>query len=91
MKEYIELDFIYELLDLCLANSNGAENYAYRVFKNEVDNAPNSVIARLQSGTWEYWAGNLAKCPVCGYEYTDLLECDNFCGKCGARLYGGKV
>jgi uncharacterized protein (DUF983 family) len=41
---------------------------------------------KKQDGTWEYWAGNLARCSVCGYEYTDYLECNNYCGNCGARM-----
>ena len=40
----------------------------------------------VQQGTWEYWAGSLLRCPVCGYEYSDYLECKNYCGNCGARL-----
>lgn len=43
-------------------------------------------VAEVVRGRWEYWAGHLAKCPVCGYEYTDLLECNNYCGNCGARM-----
>ena len=40
-------------------------------------------------GRWEYWAGGLPRCPVCGYEYTDYLECKNYCGNCGAKMDGG--
>ena len=42
-------------------------------------------------GQWEYWAGGLTRCPVCGYEYTDYLECKNYCGNCGAKMDGGKA
>lgn len=37
---------------------------------------------------WEEECG-LPKCPVCGYEYTDYLECKNYCGNCGAKMDGG--
>ena len=46
--------------------------------------------APVKHGHWEYWAGHLARCSVCGYEYTDLLECDNYCSNCGAQMDGGK-
>lgn len=40
----------------------------------------------VPQGTWEYWAGSLLCCSVCGYEYNDYLECKNYCGNCGARM-----
>lgn len=39
-------------------------------------------------GRWEDECG-LPKCPVCGYEYCDYLECKNYCGNCGAKMDGG--
>lgn len=39
-------------------------------------------------GRWEEECG-LPKCPVCGYEYCDYLECKNYCGNCGAKMDGG--
>ena len=88
MKEYISKEYIYSILHPRLADSRGAEHYAYDCLKQEIDYAPKSEIVHLNSGTWEYWAGRLPRCPVCGYEYTDLLECDNFCGNCGADMRG---
>lgn len=35
---------------------------------------------------WETWAGDLLKCPACKHEYTDAVECTNFCGNCGVPL-----
>ena len=35
---------------------------------------------------WETWAGDLLKCPACKHEYTDAVECTNFCGNCGTPL-----
>lgn len=51
--------------------------------------AERSVIKTGPIMLWETWAGGLPKCPSCGYEYTDKLECTNFCGNCGARLEFG--
>ena len=39
-------------------------------------------------GHWIYWAGDLQKCSVCGFEYTDYLERNNYCGRCGAKMDG---
>lgn len=33
----------------------------------------------------EYWAGSLLRCPACGHEYIDAIECTNYCGNCGAK------
>lgn len=43
-------------------------------------------VKQVVHGRWEYWAGSLPRCPVCGYEYTDYVECKNYCGNCGAKL-----
>jgi len=39
-------------------------------------------------GHWEIRKGfnRLQKCSACGYEYNDLIECDNYCGNCGAKM-----
>ena len=37
-------------------------------------------------GRWESYAGGLVRCTACGYEYTDRVECQNFCGNCGAIM-----
>lgn len=48
-----------------------------------------AVQKRIEQDTplqWETWAGSLAKCPACGYEYCDMIECSDYCGNCGRRL-----
>lgn len=40
----------------------------------------------METAKWERWAGDLLRCPKCGYEYSDYLECTNFCGNCGTRM-----
>lgn len=37
-------------------------------------------------GRWESWAAGLVRCTACGHEYTDRIECLNFCGNCGANM-----
>ncbi len=55
-------------------------------FMSEIGEASTSDVAPVRHGTWVTWAGSLGKCSVCGYEYTDLIECNAFCGNCGARM-----
>ena len=86
MKKYISKEYVNNILQHHLDCWYGSEYYACSVIQDEIDDAPYSEIICFQSGTWEYWAGNLARCPVCGYEYTDYLERDNFCGNCGADM-----
>ena len=86
MHEYISKEYINNLLESYLDRWCGPEYYACSVLQDEIDDAPASEIVHISHGVWEYWAGGLAKCPCCGYEYTDLLECDNFCGNCGAIM-----
>lgn len=86
MQEYIERKYLEDVVDYYLNDSNGAEHYAYGIIKDEVESAPAADVVKVVRGRWEYWAGHLAKCSVCGYEYTDLLECDNYCGNCGAKM-----
>ena len=86
MKEYISKAYIDNLLERHLDYWCGPELYACSIIQDEINDAPDSEVIRINQGTWEYWAGHLARCPICGYEYTDLLECNNFCGNCGARL-----
>lgn len=40
-------------------------------------------------GRWEYWTGGLERCSACGHEYTDYIECHNYCPNCGAKMDGG--
>ena len=53
-----------------------------------IDNIKPVDAVEVVHGRWEYWAGCLPQCPVCGYEYTDYLECKNYCGNCGAKMDG---
>lgn len=50
----------------------------------------NGDVAKVVHGQWGEWYG-LPKCLVCGYEYTDYLECHNYCGECGAKMDGERI
>ena len=49
-----------------------------------IDAAP--TIDPEKHSQWEYWAGGLLKCPICGHEYIDRLECSNYCPNCGCPV-----
>lgn len=53
---------------------------------NDIEHAPTVEAEPIRHGQWEYWAGNLVKCSACGFKYADYLECDNYCGNCGAKM-----
>jgi hypothetical protein len=44
--------------------------------------------ATPRRGRWRRWAGGLVACTCCNYEYTDKLECADYCGNCGAKMDG---
>ena len=54
-----------------------------------IDNAPTVDAVEVVHGKWEAYCGGLLKCTACGYEYTDYLECQNYCPNCGAKMDGG--
>lgn len=66
---------------------NGEGSELQEAFRMALD-ALNSIGEdnTRKTGKWETWAGGLPKCPVCGYEYCDKIECGNYCGNCGAKL-----
>jgi hypothetical protein len=45
-------------------------------------------VEEVRHGEWleQFKYSRLVKCSVCGYEYCDLIECDNYCGHCGAKM-----
>lgn len=47
---------------------------------------PVTDYRKVVKGKWRNWAGGLVSCTACGHEYTDYLECKNFCGNCGADM-----
>lgn len=39
-----------------------------------------------KTAVWFKYAGSLLRCSCCGYEYTDRIECTDYCGNCGAKM-----
>ena len=39
-----------------------------------------------KTDVWYEYAGTLLRCGNCGYEYTDRIECADYCGNCGAKM-----
>ena len=58
-------------------------NNTRKVYADEYwdDHAVTTVCSK-----WEHWTGDLLRCPKCGHEYLDYLECTNYCGNCGTRM-----
>ena len=81
MAEYIEKNFA---LDVVRRTSG---DYA-AAFK-EIAHATTADVIPVAHGEWRTYAGSLVACSVCGYEYLDYLECDNYCGNCGKMLTNG--
>lgn len=59
-----------------------------RVDGCDIAEAPTVEAELIRHGRWELREGfnHLVKCNVCGHEYIDYLECDNYCGNCGAKM-----
>lgn len=59
------------------------------IAKMVIDSAPTIDAVPVRHGKWidtqekEEWYGSLYKCSLCG---SGLIETDNYCPKCGARM-----
>lgn len=88
MPKYIDADALIktesELLELRGLTSNAKVGHLYALCI--LTTAKPADVAPVKRGTWIKYAGHLVKCSVCGYEYIDRIECDAFCGNCGARM-----
>lgn len=78
MAEYIEKNFA---LDVVRRTSGD-----YAPAFEEIAHATIADVIPVAHGEWRTYAGSLVACSVCGYEYLDYLECDNYCGNCGAKM-----
>ena len=52
MKEYISKEYLNSILNARLADSRGAEHYAYDQIAQEVNYAPTSEIVHFRKGYW---------------------------------------
>lgn len=91
MKEYIEREFINNLLNHGLAHSNGAENYAYRAIKREVDAEPSVEVVKVIHAYWKPMLRYPDEyiCSECGELWNNFMT--PYCHECGAKMDGGKV
>ena len=74
-------------------SANAIGNSAYRDVYDTVERIrmiPAADVVERKRGRWieQYQGHNLLKCSACGHEYSDYIECQNFCGNCGAYMRG---
>ena len=70
--------------EICKKTIETVKNLCVDVIKE------NKELKPVVHGHWELRKGfnKLQRCSACGYEYNDLIECDNYCGNCGAKMDG---
>lgn len=81
MGKYIRLEDVKKIVDETFEVVNDADD-----FMKMVDSVSIVDVVPLRRGKWIEYAGSLVKCSICGYEYIDHIECDAFCGNCGAKM-----
>lgn len=67
--------------EFCHCNQNYCDKLSCPIWK-----APSEKVIPIMHGHWIKYAGNLLMCSVCGCQYLDKIECDNYCGNCGAKM-----
>lgn len=97
MKEYVEREYLENMVDYYLGHSNGAEHYAYGIIRGEVRCAPAANVSEVKYGTWlKGWCDNnmigheYEECSVCGCSMLDTNQFwdSKFCPNCGASMNG---
>ena len=80
--------FIFRNCENCLRRKYLSDGACVRcVVRRAISNAP--IIDPEKHGHWIKYYGEecgLVKCSCCGHEYIDYLECDTYCGNCGAKM-----
>ena len=104
MNEYLSKEYIAKLLDSHLADSRGAEHYAYDIIKRELMDAHDVVIEPFDFET--VYAKQPLEideysfcCPACekelGLTRQDIFfwgtDTPNYCSYCGQQLDWSKV
>lgn len=87
MNEYINKEYIRNIIQKHWDDSCGAECYAYSVVLDDINEAP---ITEVKHGRW-YLAddGDGVVCSECGEDFCNVyLEVDRFkyCPNCGAHM-----
>jgi hypothetical protein len=104
MKEYIEREYLENMVYYHLCKSNGAEHYAYGVIMGELRTAPSADVTEVVHGYWidtpPYHAlnGSYNKAQECSVCHAFFVSPGNtpysnhpYCCECGAKMDGGKV
>jgi hypothetical protein len=90
MKEYIEREYLENMVYYHLCKSNGAEHYAYGVIRGELKTAPIADVVEVKHGRWHLADdGDGVVCSECGEDFCNIyLEVDRFkyCPNCGAKM-----
>jgi hypothetical protein len=104
MKEYIEREFIDNLLQKHLDDWCGQEYYATSIIQDEIDEAPSADVAEVVHGHWinvpPYRAlnGSYNKGQECSVCHAFFVSPGNtpysnhpYCCECGAKMNGGNI
>lgn len=88
MADYIEKEKALKLLtdSMDAYTTFSVARFIYMTARQKIKNLTAADVAPVVHGKWVTWAGVLPKCSVCGYEYTDKIECCDYCGNCGAKM-----
>ena len=90
IKKAIEIINDYDV-NGCGICHQGFCNEIEQAFEMATEALEKQLIERpILHGHWELRKGfnRLKRCSVCGHEYNDLIECDYYCGNCGAKMDG---
>ena len=90
MNEYINKEYIRNIVQKHWDDSCGAECFAYDVVLDDIAEAPISDVVEVKHGRW-YLAddGDGLVCSECGEDFCNIyLEVDRFkyCPNCGAYM-----
>jgi hypothetical protein len=91
MKEYIEREFIDNLLQKHLDDWWGPEYYATSIIKDEIDDIPSAEVTEVRHAYWKPMKAHPGEyvCSECGELWNNFLT--PYCHECGAKMDGGKV
>ena len=86
MEEYIKRKSVNEILDICLAHSNGAEHYAYSVVQREINAEPSCDVVKVKHAYWRQLMRYPTEyiCSECGELWNNFKT--PYCHECGARM-----
>jgi hypothetical protein len=91
MKEYIEREYLENMVYYHLCKSNGAEHYAYGVIRGELRTAPVADVIEVKHAYWKPMRAYPSEymCSECGELWNGFMT--PYCHECGAKMDGGKV